>query len=102
MSPTKPALEHRLAARLQPAFAALPAAGRAARCKLLILLGGLLSVAAGIACALALALFLMGMAQVRTTDQSTTVYLTGAACVGFGGLSWSGWLINRVGRLLRL
>ncbi|MFH1469629.1 MAG: hypothetical protein ABIO70_34910 [Pseudomonadota bacterium] len=100
MSPPKPSIEHRLAARLAPAFDALPEGPRATRRKLLIVLGGLLSLSAGLACALALALFLMGMAQGRTTDQAAAVWVTGAVCVGFGFTSWSGWLINRVGRLL--
>jgi hypothetical protein len=100
MSPTNPPLEHRLAARYQPAFTALPEGTRASRRKLLIVLGGLLSIGAGLACALALALFLMGMAQGRTAGQTATSWITGAVCVGFGFLSWTGWLVNRVGRLL--
>jgi hypothetical protein len=89
----KPPLEERLAAALAPRLAG--------KSRLLVILGGAFSLLAGIGCALALALFLMGMAQGRTSDQAATVWVTGAICVALGALSWAGWLVNRVGRLSR-
>lgn len=92
----KPLLEERLAVALAPRVAGKPSLPR-----LLVAVGGALSLLFGVGCALALALFLMGMAQGRTTDQAATVWITGAICVALGFLSWAGWLVNRVGKLSR-
>lgn len=100
MPSPKPALEERLAARLRPRFAVLPAPARQTRRRALILGGGFVSLAAGIACAIALALFLMGLSNSRTHAQSVAVWTTGAFCLGCGLASWGAWLLNRIGRLL--
>jgi hypothetical protein len=94
-------LESRIAAAYQQRFGGLPAQHRRAIRKVMILNGGVLAVAFGLACAIALALFMMGMARGLTADQSRTAIMTGVLCVCFGGLSWVGWLMNRVGKLLR-
>jgi hypothetical protein len=94
-------LESRIAAAYQQRLAGLPAGRREAIRKVLILNGGLLAVVFGLACAVALALFMMGMARGLTLEQSRTAIVTGVVCVCFGGLSWAGWLMNRVGKMLR-
>ena len=99
--PKKPPIEKRLAARYGRIIEDLPLARRRAICTVLIMNGGLVSVVSGLACAVAGALFLMGMARGITTDQTHTVTMTGVICVVLGGLSWAGWLANRVGRLLK-
>ncbi len=98
---TKLPLESRIAAAYQQRFSGLPKAHRGAIRKVMIVNGGLLAVVFGLACAIALALFMMGAAKGLTLDQSHTVIGTGVLCVCFGGLSWLGWLMNRVGKLLR-
>jgi len=94
-------LESRIAAAYQQRFSGMPKPQRTAIRKVMILNGGILAVFFGLACAVALALFMMGMAKGVTLDQSRTVIVTGAVCVCFGGLSWTGWLMNRVGKMLR-
>jgi hypothetical protein len=94
-------LESRIAAAYQQRFGGLPSRHRRAIRKVMILNGGLLAVFFGLACAIALALFMMGMARGLTLDQGRTAVVTGILCVSFGGLSWVGWLMNRVGKLLR-
>ncbi len=94
-------LESRIAAAYQQRFSGLPTAQRKTIRKVMILNGGILAVIFGFACAIALALFMMGMAKGLTADQSRTAIVTGLLCVCFGGLSWCGWLMNRVGKMLR-
>lgn len=94
-------LESRIAAAYQQRLSGLPLPRRKAIRKVMIINGGLLAVVFGLACAIALALFMMGMAKGLTLDQSRTVIVTGVLCVSFGTMSWVGWLMNRVGKMLR-
>jgi hypothetical protein len=98
---TKLPLESRIAAAYQQRFGSLSGAHRRAIRKVMILNGAILALAFGLACAISLALFLMGMAKGATLDQGRTAIVLGVLCVCFGGLSWVGWLMNRVGKLLR-
>jgi hypothetical protein len=94
-------LESRITAAYQQRFGGLPAPHRRAIRKVMIFNGGLLAVVFGLACAIAVALFMMGMAKGLTVDQGRTAIVTGVLSVCFGVLSWIGWLMNRVGKMLR-
>lgn len=94
-------LESRIAAAYQQRFGGLPAPHRRAIRKVMVLNGGILAVLFGLACAITMALFLMGMARGVTLDQSHNAIVMGVLCVCFGALSWVGWLMNRVGKMLR-
>ena len=99
--PRKLPLESRIAAAYQQRFGHLPPPHRRAIRKVMVVNGSILAVGFGLACAIAAALFLMGMANGLTSAQGRITTGTGLLCACFGCLSWVGWLMHRVGKMLR-
>ena len=96
----KPPFEKRLAERCGRSLEGVPAERRKTIRMVLVAVGGLVAIVFGLACAVAGALFMMGMARGVTADQAQTAIVSGVVCAVFGALCWAGGLMNRVGRLL--